>query len=172
MLDTGNPAQGSTGAALGVLMGIISRKTKGRAWQLRRRSMTRFPELLAELAAAGYPVPHNPDGILKLFDASTDLEKLTQLQQKRKDAGWQLDLWDEAKVQKQCPQITPDICAGAVYSPQDFQVQPVPFVKALLNAAQDNGVVCQFEIAPPQLDFMDQICTNIATGKIFLIVIG
>lgn len=165
ILDTKTPAQGSTGAALGVLMGIISRKTKGRAWQLRRRSMIRFPELLAELAAAGYPVPHNPDGILKLFGASTDLEKLAQLQQKRKDAGWQLDIWDESEVQKQCPQITADICAGAVYSPQDFQVQPIPFAQALLSAARDNGVTCQFEIAPPQLNFADQTCVNISTEQ-------
>ncbi len=164
LLDTQQPAQGSTGAALGVLMGIISRKTKGRAWQLRRQSMTRFPELLEELAQAGCPVPHNPDGILKLFDEETDISKLEKLQQKRHDAGWQLELWEQEKIHASCPQITENICAGAVFSPQDFQVQPVPFVKSLLEVASKNGVQTAFEIESPKLDFDQQACSKVTTG--------
>ncbi|NEO09325.1 FAD-dependent oxidoreductase, partial [Moorena sp. SIO3I8] len=42
VLDQHMPAQGSTGAALGVLMGAISKKVKGRAWQLRQASIQRY----------------------------------------------------------------------------------------------------------------------------------
>jgi glycine/D-amino acid oxidase-like deaminating enzyme len=49
VLDRQQPAQGSTGAALGVLMGAISKKTKGRAWQLRQTSMQRYETLIPEL---------------------------------------------------------------------------------------------------------------------------
>ena len=164
LLDTNQPAQGSTGAALGVLMSIISRKTKGRAWQLRRRSTTRFPELFQELAEAGYPVPHNNQGILKLFDADTDLTKLERLQQKRHDAGWQLELWDQQTINDKCPDITQHIAAGAVYSPQDWQVQPVSFARSLLNAATDNGVQCHFEIPTPTLNFNNQKCEEVMVG--------
>lgn len=165
ILDTGRPAMGSTGAALGVLMGIISQKTKGRAWQLRRRGMARFPELLQELAIAGHPVPHNPDGILKLFDGTTDYDKLTQLQQKRRDDGWQLELWDNAQLQTRCPQITPNISHGAVYSPQDLQVQPVPLVYALLSVAAANHVHCHFEVSAPQLGINGQDCVTVSTDQ-------
>lgn len=164
VLDIGPPAQGSTGAALGVLMGIISRKTKGRAWQLRRRSTNRFPELLQELAAAGYPVPHNNQGILKLFDETTDLAKLERLQQKRHDAGWQLELWDQQTIHQKCPDINANIATGAVYSPQDWQVQPVPLARSLLNVATDNGVHCYCEIPQPTLDLQKQQCKQVIVG--------
>jgi glycine/D-amino acid oxidase-like deaminating enzyme len=49
VLDRQPPAQGSTGAALGVLMGAISNKVKGRAWQLRQTSMQRYETLIPEL---------------------------------------------------------------------------------------------------------------------------
>jgi glycine oxidase len=39
----------STGAALGVLMGFISQKTKGRGWKLRQESLTRYETLIPEL---------------------------------------------------------------------------------------------------------------------------
>jgi glycine/D-amino acid oxidase-like deaminating enzyme len=48
VLDRQQPAQGATGAALGVLMGAISKKTKGRAWQLRQSSMQRYETLIPE----------------------------------------------------------------------------------------------------------------------------
>jgi glycine oxidase len=173
ILDTGLPGTGSTGAALGVLMGIISHKTKGRAWQLRRRSMTRFPGLLEELAIAGHPVPHNPAGVLKLFDGTTDRAKLEALQQKRRDEGWQLEIWDQSQLQAQCPQIQSEICHGAVYSPQDFQVQPVPLTQALLRVAADinakSPVQCHFGVSPPKLAIAaqngKQNCVTVTTDQ-------
>ena len=44
--DRQQPAQAATGAALGVLMGIISQKVKGRAWNLRRDSIRRYQTLI------------------------------------------------------------------------------------------------------------------------------
>ena len=49
LIDQKAPASGSTNAALGILIGIISRKTKGRAWRLREASMQRYPTLISEL---------------------------------------------------------------------------------------------------------------------------
>ena len=57
VLDRQLPAQGSTGAALGVLMGAISGKVKGRSWRLREASIRRYKSLIAELLAQGYTVP-------------------------------------------------------------------------------------------------------------------
>jgi glycine oxidase len=165
ILDTGSPAGGSTGAALGVLMGIISRKTKGRAWTLRRRSMERFPQLLVELAAAGHPVPHNPHGILKLVREPEELEKGDRLRILRQESGWELAVWDQATIRQQCPQVQRNLVAGGIFSPQDFQVQPVPFAQSLLAVAKQNGVRCQFGVAPPTLQFQDHRCRAVVAGE-------
>ncbi|MEL6455486.1 MAG: FAD-dependent oxidoreductase, partial [Cyanobacteria bacterium J06623_5] len=45
VLDRQPPAQGSTGAALGVLMGVISHRVKGRTWRLREASIRRYRSL-------------------------------------------------------------------------------------------------------------------------------
>ncbi|MBV5260652.1 FAD-binding oxidoreductase [Synechococcus moorigangaii CMS01] len=165
VLDTAQPASGSTGAALGVLMGIISRKTKGRAWTLRRRSMERFPTLLQELAAAGQPVPHNPHGILKLLREPEELEKGDRLRDVRQASGWELAIWDPEMIQQQCPHLQAGEAAGGIFSPQDFQVQPVPFTQALLAVAQQNGGHCQFGVSQPRLEITDQHCRKIVTDQ-------
>jgi glycine oxidase len=70
VLEQHTPAQGATGAALGIAMGVISHKVKGRNWRLREASLRRYATLLPELAELGQPVPHNSQGILSLcFDA-------------------------------------------------------------------------------------------------------
>ena len=70
LVDSNNPGTGSTGAALGILMGVISHKTKGRAWKLREASLQRYQTLLPELEElTGLSVPYNPHGIVKLLFA-------------------------------------------------------------------------------------------------------
>lgn len=165
ILDKAQPATGSTSAALGVLMGIISQKTKGRAWTLRRRSMARFPELLQELAEAGQPVPHNSHGILKLLREPDELEKGDRLKILRQESGWELEIWQKEIVQQHCPSLDLEEICGGIFSPQDFQVQPIPLTQSLLTVAQQNGVNCYFEISPPQLIFQDKNCIKISTDQ-------
>lgn len=165
VLDRGQPATGSTGAALGVLMGIISRKTKGRAWTLRRRSMERFPQLLTELAAAGQSVPHNPQGILKLLRDPTELDKGDRLRELRQASGWSLAVWTKAQIQAECPQLDVSEAVGGIFSPQDFQVQPIPLTQALLTVAQQNGVHCHFNCSSPELTLQHQTCVGVQTAQ-------
>lgn len=49
VLDRQPPAQAATGAALGVLMGVISQKVKGNAWRMRQASLQRYETLIPEL---------------------------------------------------------------------------------------------------------------------------
>ena len=74
LIDQQTPATGSTGAALGVLMGVISRKTKGRAWQLRQTSMNRYDSLITELESlTNIPIPYNRQGIVMLCYTEPEL---------------------------------------------------------------------------------------------------
>ncbi|MCP2728531.1 NAD(P)/FAD-dependent oxidoreductase [Limnofasciculus baicalensis] len=147
VIDTNPPAQGSTGAALGVLMGAISHKVKGRAWQLREASMRRYETLIPELEdITGQKIPFNRQGILMLRFPGEDLASWEKLVQIRKSQGWDLEIWDRDKLQSQCPQLDNDQIIGAIYSPGDRQVNPTILTQALVAAAKNNGVTLKFGI--------------------------
>ncbi len=148
VLDQQPPAQAATGAALGVLMGAISKKVKGRAWQLRQMSLQRYETLIPELVdLTGTQIPFNQQGILMLCFAEEDLVSWEQLVKTRKSQGWQLEIWNAAQVQSNCPQLRNERILGAIYSPQDRQVDPSALTKALVAAAEHNGVTFKFGVS-------------------------
>ncbi|MEH2453713.1 NAD(P)/FAD-dependent oxidoreductase [Nostoc sp.] len=185
--DRQPPAQASTGAALGVLMGAISQKIKGKAWQMRQTSIQRYETLIPELEAlTGGKIPFNRQGILMLLSdpplntggkGISAWEKLVEI---RHSQGWHLEIWDTAKLQNMCPQV--DVYDGlrlhekitsAVYSPQDRQLDPTALTLALVEAAQQNGVTFKFGVtvldaqtSPPESS--PQFCVQLETteGKI------
>jgi glycine/D-amino acid oxidase-like deaminating enzyme len=144
--DAHQPAQAATGAALGVLMGVISQKVKGRAWHLRESSIRRYYDLIPELEQlTGLSIPHNLQGIVKLLSPEEDLNKWTQLAATRNQQQWQLALWESAQISTQLPQINAQLASQAVYSPQDLQIDPVAITNALVTAAKLNGVNFHFD---------------------------
>ncbi|BAZ80192.1 FAD-dependent oxidoreductase [Sphaerospermopsis kisseleviana CS-549] len=157
VFEKNQPAQGSTAAALGVLMGIISHKTKGKAWQIREESIKRYQTLIPELEGmTGRKIPCNRQGLVMLLsedpehplesgvEVMTDWEQLREI---RKSQGWQLAVWDKEKLEKFCPQVNNSTVIGAVYSPQDLQLNPTALTLALVDAAQRNGVKFKFGVA-------------------------
>ncbi|VEP14838.1 Glycine/D-amino acid oxidase, deaminating [Hyella patelloides LEGE 07179] len=145
-------AHGATGAALGILMGAISGKTKGRAWKLREASLKRYPSLISELEAqTKIAIPVNRDGIVKLLFTEDKIEKWQKLQQTRAKQGWNLEIWDKSSLKQKCPEINDTNLIGAVYSPQDSQINPQILTKALVKAATLNGVEFQFGVSLNQI---------------------
>ena len=153
VLDKQPPAQGATAAALGVLMGAISHKTKGRAWQMRKLGIERYATLIPELEAlTGRTIPCNQQGILMLCSMDADLAKWETLARTRSEQGWQLEIWDKAKLQAHCPQIDCQNIPAAIYSPQDRQVNPVALTLALVDAAKNRGVNFHFDATDLQYE--------------------
>lgn len=145
LVDRQPPAQGSTGAALGVLMGGISQKAKGNAWTLRQASMQRYETLIPELETlTGHTIPFNRQGILKLYFDDEETATWQRLIDIRQTQGWHLEWWDGAQVQTRCPHIPTSRVAGAIYSPCDRQVDPTALTLAFVEAAKRNGVEVQF----------------------------
>lgn len=145
VIEQHSMASGSTRAALGVLMGVISQKKKGRAWRLRQTSLKRYQTLISELeAATGLSIPVNRQGVLKLLFEGDNLEQWQKLQEFRDLEGWELFIGDRAYLQDQCPHLVNDQIIGAVYSPNDLQINPVKLTEALVAAAQLNGVKFYF----------------------------
>jgi glycine/D-amino acid oxidase-like deaminating enzyme len=135
-----HPAQEATGAALGLLMGIISQKVKGRAWQWRQEGLRYYQRLLPELAAIDLPVAHNTQGLLKLVSDPADLAKWQSLIDTRMQQGWPLEIWTGAKILDRFPFLQISDRTNAVYSPADWQVHPAQMTRALVQAAERQGV--------------------------------
>ncbi len=158
LIDAKQPASGSTGAALGVLMAIISHKTKGRGWTLRQLSLERYTTLIPELEkVTGKEIPVNYQGILMLHFVDDPLDRWKKLQQFRNDHGYPLEIWDKNELVQHCPQVQNDRVIGAIYSPEDRQIHPTILTESLILAASQNGVNCQFgvevqNITPTELD--------------------
>ena len=183
VLDRQLPAQGSTGAALGVLMGGISKKVKGRAWQLRQTSMQRYETLIPELEElTGHQIPFNRNGILRLCFTEEDLASWEQLVETRHSQGWHLEIWDAAQVQSRCQQLSYGKIVGGIYSPQDRQVNPTALTQALVAAAERNGVTFNFGVTvdgvksttpdSANLRFCNQIHTNVGQLDIDWLVVA
>lgn len=145
LIDKKAPASGSSGAALGLLMGVMSQKIKGRAWRLRENSLTRYKTLLPELKQlTGLEIPYNRHGIVKLLLAGDDLEKWRKLAEKRAEQGYRLKVWNRSQLQSFCPEVQGEEIIGAVSSPDDLQINPTPLVEALVEGAKIKGVKCIF----------------------------
>ncbi|NER07117.1 MAG: FAD-binding oxidoreductase, partial [Okeania sp. SIO3C4] len=139
VLDKQTPAQASTGAALGVLMGVISHKVKGRPWKMRRMSVQSYHNLIPELEAKiNRPISHNRDGILLLCLPGDDLDRWKRLVDIRQADGLPLEMWDIAQLRDRSPHIETSEVTAAIYSPQDLQINPVELTLALVEAAQQN----------------------------------
>jgi len=171
LIDQNNPGSGATGAALGILMGVISQKTKGRAWQLREASLKRYHSLIPELESlTGLKIPHNKDGIVKLLFEGDDLTKWHKLAQTRATQGHTLEVWDPNQLKSLCPEIDVTGIIGAVYSPEDLQINPPMLTQALVKGASLRGVKCQFGSKvdnfqiKPRNDFQNQVCTSVNVG--------
>ncbi len=166
VLDQQAPAKGSTGAALGVLMGAISQKVRGNAWELRRTTLERYRTLLPELeAVTGRNLGWNRQGIVKLRFDPDDQANWENLVQVRQQQGYGLELWDREELDKRCPHVLAAGAIGAVYSPQDLQIDPTLLTLTLVEAATQNGVAFQMDCKVVGLTHNDGHCTAIQTSS-------
>lgn len=128
-------------------MGVISHKVKGKAWQRRQISIQRYETLIPELEAiTKRHIPFNRQGILSLFGEDENVAGWENLAAIRHSQGWKLEIWDTAKLQNFCPQVANTKITGAIYSPQDRQLNPTTLTLALVEAAQHNGVTFKFGV--------------------------
>jgi glycine oxidase len=170
VFDRQPPATAATGAALGVLMGVVSRKAKGRAWALRETSLRRYQQLLTELEELGHPVPVNRQGIVLLCFDAAEIPAWNSLIEIRHQQGWPLQLWSVETLAEHCPQVQTTDVVAAIHSPSDLQINPTALTWALVHAAQQRGATFDFTcpvnplIAPSGLT-EPAACREIQTSK-------
>ena len=153
VLDRQTPAQAATGAALGILMGAISQKIKGKNWQLRETSIRRYETLVPELEAqTGIKIPFNRQGILKLCLEGEDINHWNQLIKTRQSQGFKLEIFEIEKIRNSCNYLDLTNIKYGIYSPQDRQVAPRVLTLALVDAATKNGVNFLFNAAVEEIE--------------------
>lgn len=148
VLDRQGPGQGATQAALGLLMGVISHRRKGRRWQRCWQGLERYERLIPELrATTGQAIAFNQRGLLRLCFEGEDLGGWRSLMAHRAQQGLTLEWLDRSALQARYPQVQhPQVC-GAIYSPRDRQLDPYALTQALVSAAQQRGVKFVFDSA-------------------------
>ncbi|GAP94928.1 NAD(P)/FAD-dependent oxidoreductase [Leptolyngbya sp. NIES-2104] len=132
----------ATGAALGVLMGAISKKEKGRNLRMRLAGIQYYNETVSELEElTGRSIPFNRQGILML-QFSDDLEVWHRLVEVRRKQDLALEVWNQERLKLEFPFL--DRAVAAIYSPSDRQINPVALTQALIEGAKLRGVNFQF----------------------------
>ena len=163
---------GGTGAALGVLMGAICKKEKGRNLRRRLAGLDWYDRVIPDLEALlGVYIPYNRQGLLMMQYAGDrseqDLAHWEALALIRPSQNRRLEIWQPEQIQQACPQVNLkgvglDRIVAAIYSPDDRQVHPTRLTQALIAAAQLRGVRFCWNVevgiavggAPPECDVM------------------
>jgi glycine oxidase len=165
-----HPAAEATGAALGLLMGVISQKTKGRAWQWRQTGLQYYQQLLPKLASIGQPVFHNTQGLFKLIPDPADLAKWQSLVTTRTTQGWPLEIWSQQQISEHFPWLQISEQTQAIYSPADWQIHPAQITRALVTMATQQGVQFQWQTPVSQItsDGVKTVTGFVAADRIII----
>ena len=125
---------GST-ASLGVLMGHAFRRSSGRGWRLRQRSMALWPDWVAELNHPSTPLALETP-LVQLAGSHEEAERMRELAAARTQAG--LQFLDEQALEP-APTPWPRLGYGALLSNRDGRTDPLHLLRALRRAFLAQG---------------------------------
>jgi glycine oxidase len=122
-----------TSASLGVLMGHVFRRSSGRGWRLRRRSMELWPQWIESLQT------HQPDlklhlGLLQIAEDEQAAERMNSLAAQRIDLGLQM------VTNVDLAAVWPTADHGGLHSRHDGRIDPLLLQQALRQALAEQSV--------------------------------
>src|SRR6478672_9968490 len=141
VFDKGVAGSGATHAAAGMLAAHLEAEPREENLVgLNRASQNLWPDFAAELeAASGLSVDLRTEGTLLLALTGDDQSRLKHVLAFQKSLGLPLEWLTTAEVRKREPHLTPSI-SGAIFSPQDHQVDNRSVAAALRTAVLKAGV--------------------------------
>ena len=125
-----------TTASLGVLMGHVFRRTSGRAWRLRQRSMALWPNWIKELSNPEHPLQLNTP-LIQLASCAAEATQMEQLAKQRQHLGLELITQNSNPC---LGRSWPHTQYGGLLSHQDGYVEPISLQKCLRTALQKQEV--------------------------------
>ncbi len=139
--ESGGPASTRKGlhgtmASLGILMGLVFRRSSGRAWRLRQRSMELWPEWAEELNRPESPLQLETS-LVQMAASAEEGQRQQQLAEERADLG--LRFLSPQTLKRQHPHW-PGADHGALQSERDGRIDPLALLGALRHTLQQRGV--------------------------------
>ena len=125
-----------TKASLGVLMGYVYRRDKGRSWNLRKRSMELWPNLLSNISTIDNPLRLDTP-LIQLARSEHEAKRMEQLAEKRKDLGLKFFHSHPTTGQSHC---WPKYEYGGLISKYDGRIDPLELMIALIKALDKHKV--------------------------------
>tara|TARA_Y100001968_G_scaffold331188_1_gene385039 strand:- start:1463 stop:2572 length:1110 start_codon:yes stop_codon:yes gene_type:complete len=123
-------------ASLGILMGYIYRKSSGRSWKLRKRSMELWPNLIDEIKLSKNSLDLKRP-LIQLAASEEEMKILEKLVSKKNIYG--LELIDQ-ELKKYFSNIMNMNIYGGIISTKDGRIDPLILLKHLLLALNNYQV--------------------------------
>lgn len=125
-----------TTASLGVLMGNVFRRSSGRAWRLRQRSMDLWPQWVERLNHPDTPLQlHSP--LIQLASDPMEAERMEALANQRHDLG--LEGFSSVSTESH-PVPWPNPGHGGLLSKHDGRIDPLALQRALRRSLKAEKV--------------------------------
>ena len=120
-------------------MGHAFRRSSGRAWRLRQRSMTLWPSWVEQLNHPESPL-HLETPLIQLASCAEEAQRMQQLASTKPDSGLQFmanDRLDEAEP------VWPQTDHGAMLSEHDGRIDPLLLLRALRRSLVEHNIELQ-----------------------------
>jgi glycine oxidase len=169
VFDKSAAGSGATHAAAGMLAAHLEAEPREENLvALNRASQQLWPAFAADLeAASDMAVDLRTEGTLLLALTGDDQSRLKHVLAFQKSLGLPLEWLSTAEVRRREPHLTPTI-SGAIFSPQDHQVDNRAVAAALRVAALKAGVTLQENTEVERVVISDNRVTGIGiAGEIF-----
>ncbi|KGG14512.1 MULTISPECIES: NAD(P)/FAD-dependent oxidoreductase [unclassified Prochlorococcus] len=117
-----------TKASLGIIMGNTFRRSSGRSWRLRQRSMELWPKWLEQLSIPNIPLKIETP-LIQIASNAKEMKRMYSLINERKELGL------EALKNNQTNQKSrnwPESIYGGLISNQDGRINPTTLMKCLI----------------------------------------
>jgi len=166
VFDKGAAGSGASHAAAGMLAAHLEAEPREENLvALNRASQALWPAFARELeTASGLPVDLRTEGTLLLALTGDDQSRMKHVLSFQKSLGLPLEWLTTAEVRRREPHLTP-IISGAIFSPQDHQVDNRAVAVALRAAAMKAGVTLRENTPVERIVVSDSRVTGIGIGS-------
>ena len=123
-------------ASLGILMGYVYRRSTGRSWALRKRSMELWPKLIQEISSNSNSLKINTP-LVQLAKSEKEFYLLEKLVEKK--ANYKIELLNKNSI-TYFKQILNKKQYGGVISYEDGRIEPLQLLKCMSDTCKKYGI--------------------------------
>ena len=134
-MNRSRPLNGTT-ASLGILMGYVFRRSSGRSWRLRKRSMELWQDWIDKLNTKEIPLKLDSP-LVQLAASEQEAAFMQKLSNARANLG--LEYFPKT-TSSQLGRLWPSNTFGGLISHKDGQIDPLKLQQSLLNALDTSNV--------------------------------